>query len=153
MPGLLTARFRDRSDEYSNFSVLVEDMAGTDVWTVVTGLASGLESAVEALSLATLVSIYFRQIGNAEDDTRPASVYAHRERGLRFFYSDDVTSDKFNITLPAPDGTIVDNPGSDLVDLSITEVAALVTWIEANVVSPAGNAVTVDRAVQIGRNN
>ena len=41
--------------------MLVDDLEGTDVWTVVTGLASGLESAVEALSLATLVGRLWNQ--------------------------------------------------------------------------------------------
>lgn len=151
--GLLTARFRDRSDEYSSFSVNVSELAGTDVWTVITGIGASLETALEALSLATLVSLHYRQGAIAEDDSRPVSPYAQRERGLRFFYSDDVTGDKYNVTLPAQDATIVDNPGSDDVDLAITEVAALVSWLEANIETPGGNSITVDSAVQVGRNS
>lgn len=153
MPGLLTARFRDYSDEYSSVSVLVDDLIGTDVWTVVTGLAAGLESALEGISLATLVSIHFRQIANSLDDTQPASPYAEREAGLRFFYSDDVTGKKFNLTVPGPDYATIDVPGSDEIPLTQTEVAALITWMEANIVSDAGNSITVDRVVKVGRNS
>lgn len=153
MAGLLTARFRDHSDEYSTMSVLVPDLDGADVWTVITGLGNGLESAAEALSLATLVSINYRQGSIAEDDTRPASAFAQRESGLRLFYSDDVDGSKYNVTLAAPDLSIVADPGTDDVDLTITEVAALVSWLETNAISPNGNPITVDRAVLVGRNS
>lgn len=151
--GLLTARFRDFSDEYSHMSVQVADLTGPDVWSVITGLGNGLETAAEALSLGTLVAVNYRQGAIAEDDTRPASQFAQRETGLRFFYSDNADGSKYNITLPAPDLAIVATPGTDDVDLSITEVAAMVTWLEANVISPNGGAVTVDRAVIVGRNS
>lgn len=151
--GLLTARFRDYSDEYSTLTVHVDDQDGADVWTQVTGWAQGLETALEGLSIATLVSIHYRQGAIAEDDTRPASAFAQRETGLRMFYSDDVDGAKYNITVPAPDLTAVAQEGTDDVPLSVTEVAALVTWMQANMLSPQGNAITVDRAVIVGRNS
>ena len=150
---LLTATFKDRSDELSRFTVRVDDLAGTDVWTVVTGLANALEGLVEDLSLCTLVGINYAQQAIALDLERPTSEYAKRENGLRIFYRDATTQKKFNVTLPGPDATIIDNPGSDDVLLSVTEVAALVSWMESNVISDAGNAIVVDRAVQVGRNN
>ncbi len=154
MPGLLTARFRDYSNEYSTFSVLVEEIDG--IARTFDGLQSevaALESAVEAISLATLVSINFRQIANTEDDQAPTSPFAEREHGLRFFYSDDVNAKKYHITVPAPDYATIDVPGSDEVPLDQTEVAALVSWMEAEMQSADGNAITVDRVVKVGRNN
>jgi hypothetical protein len=44
-------------------------------------------------------------------------------------------------------------PNTDLADLTDTEVAALVTALEANALSPVGNAIEVIRAVQVGRYN
>lgn len=152
--GRLTARFRDYSDEYSTLSVLVPDLDTADVWNVIVGLGAGIANALEDLSLATLVSVTYHEIANPPaDDTRPTSPFAQREQGLRFFYSDNVDASKYNITVPAPDLAIVADPGSDDVDLTITEVAALVTWLESNVLSPNGNAITVDRAVIVGRNS
>lgn len=151
--GLLSARFRDFSDEYSTLTVIVDDQDGADVWTQVTGWASALEAALEGLSIATLVSIYYRQGAIAEDDTRPANAFAQRETGLRLFYSDDADGSRYNITVPAPDLTTIAQEGTDDVPLSVTEVAALVSWMESNMLSPNGGAITVDRAVIVGRSN
>lgn len=154
MPALVTARFRDYSDEYSTFSVLVPDIDGVGrLWTSVETLAGALETAVEDISLATLVSINFRQIANTEDDQQPTSPFAEREAGLRFFYSDDVNAKKYHITIPAPDYATIDIPGSDEIPLSQTQVAAMVSWMETEMVSADGNAITVDRVVKVGRNN
>ncbi|GAH16321.1 unnamed protein product, partial [marine sediment metagenome] len=59
----------------------------------------------------------------------------------------------YHITIPGPDKDNMDMlPESDLYDLSDTVLAAVVTAIElAN--SPVGNAITVIRAVDVGRNN
>lgn len=152
--GLVTARFRDKSNEYSTFSVEVNDIDGVArLWTTLTGETDDLETAVEGISLATLVSLNYRQIANAEDDTIPASFFAERESGLRFFYSDDVTAQKYNITVPAPDLQTIAVEGSDEVPLDNATVAPMVTWMETNALSPNGNAVTVDRIVKVGRNN
>lgn len=154
MAALLTARFRDYSDEYSTFSVLVDDIDGvTRTWVELASQISGLESAVEAVSLCTLVSVHFRQLGNTLDDTIPASPYAEREAGIRLFYSDDVNGKKYNVTVPGPDYATIDVPGTDEIPLTQTQIANMVTWMEAHMVSPDGNAITVDRAVKVGRNN
>jgi hypothetical protein len=154
MPGLLTAKFRDKSDEYSTFSVLVPVINGTTrIWTDITTLGASLESAVEDISLCTLVSLQYRQIANTEDDSQPASGFANREAGLRFFYSDDSNAKKYHITVPGPDYGTIDTAGSDEIPLTQTEVAAMVTWMEAEMVSVDGNSITVDRVVKVGRNN
>jgi hypothetical protein len=133
-------------------TVRVADIEGTDVWTVVTGLAAGLESALETLSLGTLVSIVFSQHGITEDDTRPASGFAQREQGIRFFY-EDTEGNKGNVTLPAADLGTYAVAGQDRVDLSDTDIAAMVTWLEANALSNHGNAITVNYGVIVGRSS
>lgn len=153
MAGLLTARIRDNSDEYSNVSFLVEDLVTLDVWDDVETLAAALEAAIEGMIIGTLVSVHFRQIANTVDDTRPANAFAQREVGVRFFYSDDVTGQKYNVTVATPDLTAVATPGSDEVLLTDAEIAPMVTFIEGSTISPDGNAVTVDRAVIVGRNS
>lgn len=143
---------RDVSDEYSTVSFQYADMTALSTFGDMDTAMSALSSAVDALSLGTIVRAAWRQeYDGGYSDTRPASPYAHREVGLRFFYHDGL-GNKGNLTIPAPDlANITVTPGTDLADLTDTEVAALVTLIEANVEIAAGEAVTVDRAVVVGR--
>lgn len=89
----------------------------------------------------------------AEDDTRPASLLAQRESGLRFFYQDDVNGDKGTLTVAAPDLASLKTPGTDEADLAAAPIANLITWLEANALSKGGNAIAINRAVFVGRNN
>lgn len=151
--GIMTATFRDNSDELSRITVRVPDLTGPDVWTVITGLAGDFETHLEGISLATLKSIVYSQDGVAEDDTRPASLLAQRESGLRFFYQDDVNGDKGTLTVAAPDLASLKTPGTDEADLAAAPIANLITWLEANALSKGGNAIAINRAVFVGRNN
>jgi hypothetical protein len=69
--------------------------------------------------------------------------------------TDDVTGAKSHFTIPGPDLANLTIPeGGDLVTLADASIMAdLVTAIEANVESEDDNAVTVTRAVIVGRNN
>jgi hypothetical protein len=69
--------------------------------------------------------------------------------------TDDVNGKKSHFTIPGPDLTNLTIPaGGDLVTLADASIMAdLVTAIEANVESEDNNAVTVTRAVIVGRNN
>lgn len=150
--GLLTATIRDNSDELSRMSFRVDDLDGADVWTVVTGLASSLETAIEALSIGTLAGIVYSQNAVAEDASTPANGFAQREQGIRFFYT-DTAGFKGNVTLPAADLGTYAVQGQDRVDLTDVDIAAMVSWIEANALSNHGNAVTVNYGVIVGRNS
>lgn len=151
--GRITVRLRDYSDEYSSFSVPVADLQGTDVWTVATGLASGLQTALGGAIRGTLVSITFSQGGVAEDDSRPASAEAAREQALRLFYRDDVENSRGTISIGTVDWGALAQPGTDIVPLDHAEVAPLVTWFEANMLSPSGNAIVIESAALVGRSN
>lgn len=151
--GILTATFRDNSDELSRVTVRVDDLTGPDVWTVITGLAGDLETHLEGISIATLKSIVYSQDGVEEEDVRPTSLLAQRESGLRFFYQDTVNGDKGNLTIAAPDLASLKTPGTDEADLAQAPIANLVTWLEANALSKGGNAITINSAVFVGRNN
>ena len=89
-----------------------------------------------------------------EDDQRPASAYADRELGFRFYLRDDVNSRLNSFTIPCADkaiGSVV--AGKDELDLTAEPTASFVTFLEANVLSRDGNAVTVERAIVVGRNS
>jgi hypothetical protein len=88
-----------------------------------------------------------------EDASSPSSPYANREAGARVFYHNDTSNEKGRVTIPGPDLANVDiQAGSDLFDLTDTEMASLVTWLEANA-EYDGESITVDRAVLVGRNS
>lgn len=148
----LAVRIRDFSDEYTTVIFRVADLGGSDVWTVATGLASGIESALAGAILGTLVSVDFSQYAVSNADEAPASGEAQREKRLRLAFQDDVTGDRYGITIGTADWGALAQPGTDLVPLDHAEVAPIVTWMEANALSKAGNAITVTSAELVGRN-
>jgi len=90
-----------------------------------------------------------------DSDTVPSDNFAQREIGLRVFLTDDVNGRKSHFTIPGPDLealTILD--GTDFVDLADAGImATLVAAVEADAQSVDGNAVSVQRAVIVGRRN
>jgi hypothetical protein len=152
--GTLTFTLRDYSDELTIGAVRVADQAGIDVWSVVDGLGDALNTHVAAHSTGTVTKLEYRQGTQSENDIRPADPWAQREIGFRFYLTDDVNFQKSFFTIGTADldiGSVV--AGQDELDLTAAPTAAFVAWIEANVLSADGNAVTVDRAVIIGRSS
>lgn len=148
----LTARFRDAGIEYSSVSFPIPDAVGATTWTDLLSYVTTLSAALGGLSIGTLISIAFRQLGEENSDAAAANPFAQRELGVRFFFTDDTNGDKSYVTIPCPDLTnIALESNGDTLDLTDTEAAAMVTWIEANVEINAGNSVSVDRAVVVGR--
>jgi hypothetical protein len=147
-----TVRVRDYSDEYTSLSLNVGDLASLDTISVAEGHAGDLATALDALMLGTIVGIGFNQTADEGADTRPASGEAQREKGMRFFFHEETNNRKGSFTVPTADFGTYAQPGTDLVDLDDVAIAALVTWVEANV-EIDGIAVVVDRAVLVGRNS
>lgn len=145
---------RDVSDEYGTVTFSYDPFGALETVGDIESAIAALLAAVETLTLGTVVRGWYRkEYTTGLTDERPASPYAHREIGLRFFFHDALGS-KGNLTIPAPDlANIAVLEGTDLADLTDTEVAALVTIIEANVEINDGEAVTVDRAVVVGRSS
>lgn len=148
----ISVRLVDYSGEKTVASFPIGDQNDTVQWSVVSGLADSLQTAVDALTLGTIESVTISQLNydNAPAD-RPTDPFAQREIGLRFRYHN--TSGRGFITLGTADLDVINiTPGTDLADLADTQVAALVSWIEANVLL-GGAAVTVDYAQVVGRNS
>jgi len=60
----------------------------------------------------------------------------------------------YHISLPGPDWDAIELlPNTDLADMTDEPLATVISEIEAEAESPVGNAVTVLRAVQVGRHN
>lgn len=92
---------------------------------------------------------------NAQDiavGPKATVVNAQREAKWRVTFTDDVQVEgngSFEIGMPDLSLLV---PGSGLMDITGGAGAALVTAIEAGVVSRLGNAVTVTKVVHVGRN-
>ena len=147
--------YRDESDEISTVEMTVADVSagGADFDAVMADVAA-LGAAFLAATECIQARESFVQQVDVKDPATPSDPHAARESGLRIFYGDDTTGEVYHVTLPGPDWDAIDMlPNTDLADLTDTEVAAIVTAIEANALSPVGNAVTVLPAVKVGRHN
>lgn len=147
--------YRDKSGETSNVIMPVADVSagGADFDTVMADVAA-LGAAILAATECVQARETFNQAVDTKDPAVPTDVLAQRESALRLFYGDDVTGETYHISIPGPDWDAIDLlPNTDLADLTDEPVATLVTAIETNGLSPVGNAVTVLRAVQVGRRN
>ena len=147
--------YRDRSDEFSTVELTVADVIPTGSnWDAVLAEVAGLGAAILAVTDCVQAREFFNQAVDVKDPTTPADVMANRESALRIFYADDVTGEVYHISIPGPDWDTVDLlPNTDLADMTDEPLATLVSQIESDALSPAGNAVTVLRAVQVGRYN
>lgn len=147
--------YRDKSDEISNLEITVADISagGADfdaVMADVAALGAAFLAATECVQAREVLS----QAVDTKDPATPTDVLAQRESALRIFYADDVTGEVYHVSLPGPDWDSIDLlPNTDLADLTDTPMDNIVIAIEANALSPVGNAVTVLRAVQVGRHN
>lgn len=147
--------YRDRSDEISNVELTLADVAAGGanfdaVMANVAALGAALLTATECIQAREM----FNQAVDVKSPTTPTDVLAQRETGLRIFYGDDTTGEVYHITLPGPDLDAIDLlPNTDLADLTDEPLATLVAAIESDALSPVGNAITVLRAVQVGRHN
>lgn len=152
--------FIDRSGELSSVTIPVEEPSEAELdWeTIINADEGGFRTALEAVTLANLVSHHVLVSQESLSPGVPTSPWANRETGLRIFYEGVTSGDKRNFTVPAPDlDNLTLQEGSDLVVLDDGGImAALVTEIEAHLLLPYGDAdeaVTVTRAVVVGRNN
>ncbi len=147
--------YRDKSDEISGVEMTIADVSagGADFDAVMADVAA-LGAAFLAATECIQARETFNQAVDTKDPATPTDVLAQRESALRIFYADDVTGEVYHVSLPGPDWDAIDLlPNTDLADLSDTPMDNIVIAIEANALSPVGNAVTVLRAVQVGRHN
>lgn len=147
--------YRDKSDEISTVELTVADVSagGADFDTVMADVAA-LGAAILASTECIQAREMFNQAVDVKNPATPTDVLAQRESALRVFYSDNTTGEVYHISIPGPDWDAIDLlPNTDLADLTDAPVSGLVTALEANALSPVGNAITVLRAVQVGRHN
>ena len=147
--------YRDRSDEISTVELNIPDVSagGADFDAVVASVAT-LGAAILAATECVQAREMLNQAIDTKDPATPTDVLAQRESALRIFYADDTTGEVYHISIPGPDWDSIDLlPNTDLADLTDEPLATLVAALESDAESPVGNAITVLRAVQVGRHN
>lgn len=147
--------YRDRSNEMSTVELSIPDVSagGADFDAVVASIAT-LGAAILAVTDCVQAREMLNQAVDTKDPSTTVEVFAQRESGARIFYADDTTGEVYHITIPGPDWDNVDLlPNTDLLDMTDEPIATLIAAIESDAESPVGNAVTVLRAVAIGRHN
>jgi len=148
--------FLDHSGEQSRISVPLPVVSAGNIVAVLAGLdilaADTLFFTIRALSLCNPVKSEVVLAPTTYAYSIPTSAYAQRELGLLVTYQDDVTMEKFRITIPGPDWSVLGNSNSDYVNTSAVTWIAFVTAFESLARSPNGNAVTVLSGRLVGRN-
>jgi len=116
-------------------------------------LRAALGTAIANITLGTLNQAVFGNV-DFQTNTPPASEIAQRESRWLIRYVDDVTQTLYHVTLGTAD--LVDHMSASakgFADLADADVAAFVTAFEAYVLSPVGNAVTIQDIMHVGSNN
>jgi len=156
MAGKVTFSIMDNSAEKSNvgFHVATLTSANIDPWIddTPTGLLGQLRVLLSALTIGNHANriVTALQLPDATVEP-PADPYAQRERKAVVTMLDTITGKYFRNEIPAFGDSGVE-AGTDLLDLDVAAWAAYVAFVEANCLSPAGNAFTVVRAKLVGRN-
>jgi len=150
--------FVDYSGEITTMGLWNPDLNVSNVETytslVATNALADLLAAVDALTLLNRTRTNVGAITIPIVTDLPTNKDAQREQKMQIKYADDVTGKKYQVTLPGIDRTIVAQQGTDKVDfVGVTEVATLVTEMEANYLTELGNALTVYDVRLVGRNN
>jgi len=135
-----------------NIPMLESDNFG-DLFAATTGAVDLLETAVETLSDCKTTRTTSSITNNTDENDPPSAVTAQREIAMRFTYRDTVTGSAGHFDVPGPKTALYPATGSDVFDLTNVTIAAAVVVFEAQVVSPAGNAINVTGARLVGRNN
>jgi len=154
MTAKLNYRFRDFSDEYSSVGFEINTVGSANYFDAELGNPVGaayeIHQALTGISIGTVARYTAKTEDEVVDDVRPVDGNAQRENGLRIYGRDDAGK-LHSVTVPCPNKTLLAQPGTDLVDLTGTEMAALVTALESHW-TPAGAAsITIEKAILVGR--
>lgn len=155
--GVLTLQYIGRSGEKGSVGLSIPDLTALNVESYTSGGLStaydDLKDAIDALTLMNPVGHTATAQIVKVPEVLPASPLAQREIGLLVLMADP-DGHKTRIVVPGIDLSLVAQEGSDNVPLSVTELATLITALEAHCVDPiTGGALTVYRARVVGRNN
>ena len=126
-------------DDYSSVS-------GTLINNVLTALALVVNGTVRSAGVTAFSSVI--------SEASPGDGEAQNEKRLLLKYYDTVETDfKGRMEIPSFDMGTYQTEGTDSIDLTQTNIAALVTALEAAAVSKLGNPIVIYEGVFVGRNS
>lgn len=149
----------DASGEVNSFGLYTPVLDATNIAEYTDSLTpaallADLLTAVDAVTLSERYSTSQSALAEQVFDGSLPAQPAQNELRLLIKYNDTVEPVlKGRIEIPGVDAAVVGSSGTDEVDLSGTEMAALVTQIEAFAVSKIGNPISVYEARIVGRNS
>ena len=146
---------RDYSDEISTVKFYFEGDVTSANYDLLEVFMVSLQNSLEATIVGNVVSRRI-VIETPVNDTRPANPYAQREIGLRLFYKDRVSGKKYHVTIPTANLSLLSQPGSDDVPVSVEDgdpPSVIVAAMEAYISSPDGNGVRVYKGKIVGKNS
>lgn len=156
MPGKVTLTILDHSNETSRVGFHLPDMSAAN-YEAVSG--DGVGQSVGELRLALNPLILGNHLRRTvvsdlylDAATLPTNGAAQRERKARFTYRDTVNARLGAFEIPTFDSETYATPGTDVLDITQTDIAAMITAVETHAVSRDGNAIEVLSGQIVGRN-
>lgn len=150
MTSSATLKALDYGSEATRFGFHMLQVTAANFDAQVT-LLDNIQTAVGNVALGTFLGKSLQAV-NVAVGPKATVVNAQREAKWRVSYTDDVQPEgngSFEIGMPDLSLLVA---GTGIMDVSAGAGAALVTAIEAGVVSRLGNAVTVVDIIHVGRN-
>ena len=141
----LNFQFQDNSKEFSTAGLRVTD-------GITALLQTDIQNAVTGVSIGNLQSKQYAEVTRISNQPA-ASDLAQRENKWLVRYEDTVTFDVGTFTIPCADlagVTMIAN--TDRADLTAEPMLSLVNIVNAQVLSKAGNPVSVIEVKYVGRN-
>lgn len=151
MPDKVQVSGIDYSYEGTSVGLYITTLTAANFDAQITA-AQSLQSAIQGVSLIDFDGLTVRHVDSETETDQPASVYAQREAKWLVRYNDPTANKIGSFEIGGADLTLLDSGGKKM-DVSGGAGAALVAALEANALSPAGNAITVIEILHVGRNN
>ena len=121
-------------------------------WDEALTLTNNLILAVAAVCVSEVWSLNISALAQQIGSVVPTDPTVRNENKLILKYVDTVEpSLKGRMEFPGVDIALIGQAGTDVVDMTQTEVAALITAVEAFAVSKIGNPIQVYAALTVGR--
>lgn len=147
--------FLDRGNSVSRVKIYTPDVDGTALTTwqgvIDNVLTSGLLFLFQQITYDNIVGMHLVTKNVAFSATTPTDPAARNAFALRVVYQDNVTAQKYHLTIPAPILTTMEQAGSDWIDTADVAFSAWAAAFQTLARSPDGNAVTVLGARIVGR--
>lgn len=151
MPEKVTQGFIDYSGERSRTQYYVATGVGDDL-SVPLADADAVHDGMAVITLCNFTDQLISRVVQSSAPVIPVDQQGQRELILWVQYADDVTGNFGSMSIPGPDLELLAQANTDEVDIvSNVTAAAFVVILEANLVSPDDNAISVTRMRILGR--